>query len=80
MLYDSDVNALLSQWQEVANRPFVDSSYKDAVRDCIYDLRMLVDKQFQEEVMAAESFEQRLEEDKAFYKDLENMLINERVC
>ena len=80
MVYESDISNLLSQWQKIADRPLVDTSYKDAVRDCIYDLKMLIDKQFQEEIMAKEAFEQQLEEDKAFYKDLENMLANGRIC
>ena len=80
MVYESDLNNLLSQWQEITHRPLVDTSYKDAVRDCIYDLKTLVDKQFQEEIMAKEAFEQQLEQDKAFYKDLENMLANGRIC
>ena len=80
MVYESDLNNLLSQWQEITHKPFVDPSYLDGVNDCIYDLKMLVDKQFQEEIMAKEAFEQQLEEDKAFYKDLENMLANGRIC
>lgn len=64
MLYESDISQLLTRWEAGLDKQSPD--YKIAVRDCIYDLRMLVDKQFQEEAMAAESFEQRLEEDKAF--------------
>ena len=67
MLYDSDLSNLLSQWQEIAARPFVDSSYKDGVRDCIYDLKCLVDKQFQEECLANEAFEQQLKEDELLW-------------
>lgn len=63
MLYDSDISNLLSQWQETANRPFFPSPYKDAVRDCIYDLKCLVDKSFEEEALANEAFEQQLKKD-----------------
>lgn len=67
MLYDSDVNTLLSQWQERLSFQTAKQEYKDAVRDCIYDLRMLIDKQFQEECLANEAFEQKLKEDKELW-------------
>ena len=68
MLYDSDISDLLSQWQETANRPFFPPSYKDAVRDCIYDLKCLVDKSFEEEALANEAFEQQLKKDEESWK------------
>jgi hypothetical protein len=75
MLYDSDLSNLLSQWQEIADRPFVDSSYKDGVRDCIYDLKTLIDKQFQEECLANEAFEQRIKKDEKYWNEyFDNLL------
>ena len=69
MLYESDINKLLGQWTERLDFQTARQEYKDAVRDCIYDLRMLVDKQFQEEVMANESFEQQLKEDEHLWDE-----------
>ena len=63
MLYDSDLNALLSQWEERLSYQTTEQPYKDALRDCIYDVRMLIDKQFQEEALAKEAWEQQMADD-----------------
>lgn len=65
MLYESDINSLLSQWQERLNFQTAEQPYKDAIRDCIYDVRMLMDENFKEEMLAREAFEQQLKEDDA---------------
>ena len=67
MLYDSDLNQLLAQWAERLSFQTAKQEYKDAVRDCIYDLRILIDKQFQEEIMANEAFEQQLKENSDYW-------------
>jgi hypothetical protein len=69
MLYESDINKLLSQWTERLTFQTAEQPYKDAVRDCIYDLRMLTDKQFQEECLANEAFEQQLREDEHLWNE-----------
>ena len=67
MLYESDVSSLLAQWrQRICHLP-VDTAYKDGVNDCIYDLQTLMDKQFQEEALANEAFEQQLKEDEILW-------------
>ena len=67
MLYDSDLNKLLDQWIERLSFQTAKQEYKDALRDCIYDLKCLVDKQFQEECLANEAFEQQLKEDELLW-------------
>lgn len=79
MIYESDIDGIISKWTD-STAFKTESQYKDAVMDCIYDLRSLMDKNFAEEVLAHEAFEQQLKEDIAFYNDLESMQINERVC
>lgn len=60
MLYESDLNKLLGQWTERLDFQTAKQEYKDAVRDCIYDLKCLLDKNFEEEALAEEAFEQQL--------------------
>ena len=62
MLYESDISSLLSQWQKELKES-KDPSYKDGLRDCIYDLRMLIDEHFKEEVLAQEAWESQMAED-----------------
>ena len=60
MLYNSDINGLLSQWK--ARLSYQTPDYRAALGECIYDLRCLMDKNFQEEALANESFKQQLDE------------------
>lgn len=69
MLYESDLTNLLSQWQERLGENKVEQSYKDALNDCIYDLRTLIDSNFTQEALAQESFMQKLKEDEATWND-----------
>ena len=62
MLYESDINQLLSQWEAGLSRHSPD--YKVAVRDCIYDLKCLIERNFSDEIMANEAFEQQVREGK----------------
>ena len=62
MLYESDVSSLLSQWQKELKES-TDASYKDGLRDCIYDLTMLLDERFKEEILAKEAWEQQMADD-----------------
>ena len=48
MLYNSDINSLLSQWESSLSNHTPD--YKIAVRDCIYDLKTLMDRITDEEI------------------------------
>ena len=61
MLYDSEINSLLDQWTERLNYVTAEQSYKDAVRDCIYDVKSLIHSQDVEEAAAA--FEQEIADD-----------------
>lgn len=57
MIYESDIDGIISKWTD-STAFKTESQYKDAVMDCIYDLRSLMDKNFAEEVLAHEAFEQ----------------------
>ena len=50
MLYTSDFNQLLNNWNAQLNSKSVDPAYKDALRDCIYDLNSLLTKSIDEEL------------------------------
>ena len=58
LVYNSDLDNLLSEWQEVINKPFASDSYKDGVRDCMYDLQNLLNKRNEEEALADEAWAQ----------------------
>ena len=79
MLYESDINNLMSQWEERLCFLGVSQSYKDGIRDCMYDLKTLMDKNLEEEALANEAFEQQLKEDAEFYRELEEMVKNKGV-
>ena len=74
MLFDTEINKLLSQWKNRLSLFAFSSQYRDGVRDCMYELKSLRDKQFNEEIDANEAFEQRLAEDAKLYEELEQML------
>lgn len=44
MLYDNDVSYLLTLWKERVSTSNITQEYKDAVRDCMYDVKVLADK------------------------------------
>lgn len=69
MVYESDITNLLNQWQNRTLNCSNDRGYKDGLNDCIYDLRCLIDKNFAEEALANEAFEQQLKEDAQFWED-----------
>lgn len=74
MLYEGDIWSLIASWKNrLLNKP-MEQAYKDALNDCIYDLGSLVDRQFEEEILAREAFEKQLEEDAKFYEELEKEL------
>ena len=79
MLYESDINNLMSQWEERLCFLGVSQSYKDGIRDCMYDLKTLMDKNLEEEALANEAFDQQLKEDAEFYRELEEMVKNKGV-
>lgn len=49
MLYLSDITDLLSQWEGRLKEDKYNSAYKDAVSDCIYELKSMVDDKLQQE-------------------------------
>lgn len=80
MLYESELTNLLSQWQERLGTTDNNSSYKDALSDCIYDLRTVIDSSFAEEALANEAFEQSLQENEAQWIDyFEDRFIHEGI-
>ena len=79
MLYESDINNLMSQWEERLCFLGVSQSYKDGIRDCMYDLKTLMDKNLEEEALANEAFEQQLKEDTEIYREMEEMIKKEGV-
>lgn len=50
MVYVSDLQQLISAWQERMDSPVHPSSYKDALMDCIYELNQLVNKTLLDEL------------------------------
>jgi hypothetical protein len=58
MLYESDVNDLLQEWED--RLPHQSPDYQIALGEGIYDLRCLRDKEFEEE--NNESFEQMIKD------------------
>ena len=77
MLYESDINRLLTQWESDLDKHSPD--YKLAIRDCIYDIKCLIDKQFAEEALAEESFEQQfaeMEKDPKFWSTYYEQMFN----
>jgi hypothetical protein len=79
MLYESDINNLMSQWEERLCFLSVSQSYKDGIRDCMYDLKTLMDKNLEEEALANEAFDQQLKEDAEIYREMEEMIKKEGV-
>jgi hypothetical protein len=63
MLYESDLNKLLDQWTERLGFQTAKQEYKDALRDCIYDVKCLIAKNFEEETLAREAWEQQMADD-----------------
>ena len=77
MLYESDINNLMSQWEERLCFLVISQSYKDGIRDCMYDLKTLMDKNLEEEALANEAFDQQLMEDAEIYREMEEMIRKE---
>ena len=77
MLYESDINNLMTQWEERLCFLGVSQSYKDGIRDCMYDLKTLMDKNLEEEALASEAFDQQLKEDAEIYREMEEMIKKE---
>ena len=75
MLYESDVNNLLSQWEQRLSLIAISQSYKDGVRDCMYELKTLMNDNFKEETLAQEAFEQKLMDEETDWKDYFNNLL-----
>lgn len=75
MIYESDIDELISKWVESPVFK-AEPQYKDAVMDCIYDLRKLMDKNFTDEILAHEAFEEQLKEDSQFWNDYYNAFLN----
>lgn len=75
MLYDTDINNLLSEWNERLGLSGNSQSYKDALSECIFDLKCAVNKNFEEEALANEAFEQRLEDTERDWEAYFNNLV-----
>lgn len=73
MIYDCDLDNLISQWQQ--RMTTADSSYKDALNDCIYDLSNLMDKAFEEETLIHDVLEEQIKEDAKFWEDYEKAFL-----
>ena len=75
MLYESDINSLFDKWET----HLIDQSqdYKIAVRDCIYDLKCLIDKLDEEEALAHESFQESLKDSEGFWDEWFDSLISD---
>lgn len=77
MLYESDLNTLLTQWEVRLDKQ--SSDYKDCLRDCIYDLKSLIDRNFADELLASEAFEQQLAEDERDWEAYFNNLLTDGI-
>lgn len=75
MIYESDIDGIISKWLD-STAFKQDQQYRDAVMDCIYDLRKLMDKNFTDEILAHEAFEEQLKEDSKFWNDYYNAFLN----
>ena len=58
MIYESDLNRLLTKWKDMlegtGNYNSLDSAYIDAVGDCYYDLKTLLDNCIEEQLVETE--------------------------
>ena len=59
MIYESDVSNLITSWKNELKQN-QDATYKDGIRDCIYDLTMLIKKSSEEDALAKEAWEQQM--------------------
>lgn len=80
MVYESDISSLLSEWKKMLKDKAIEPSYKDAIRDCIYDLNCLIDNNFSQEALAQEAFEQQMKEDWDCWQGYFNNLTSDGVC
>lgn len=42
MIYEGDLTILSQMWEERLRNPELDTSYKDAVKDCLYEMNSFV--------------------------------------
>lgn len=49
MIHDKDINNLLNEWNGRANSSIYDTGYKDALKECYYELQKVLEKSFVEE-------------------------------
>lgn len=56
MIYFSQLTGLLSQWEGRLQQPDLPQAYKDALRDCSYELSSLMDNECEEEALASINF------------------------
>ena len=52
MLYASELAELMSQWMARVNDTSFPDPYRDALRDCTYELKTLVNKSIEDELSA----------------------------
>lgn len=71
MIYNSDVETLLQQWESRIHIATNSQDYNDGLRDCAYDLRCLIDNNYAEEALARESFDQRLQKEESILNEFE---------
>ena len=61
MVYVSDLQGLVSVWQDRLDNYSYPSAYRDAVSECIYELNNLINKSIEEEIKAEEAFWSQME-------------------
>ena len=59
MFLESDVTGLITQWNERADNPAYDDSYRKAVAECAYELNAALLKLFEEEINAREYLDEQ---------------------
>lgn len=71
MIYITDLQQLISGWQERVDSPVHLSSYKDGVMDCIYELNSLINKALLDEMTEQDAREYLDSIEADYYANLE---------
>ena len=61
MIYISDLQELVSVWQDRLDNYFYPLAYRDAVSECIYELNNLINKSIEEEIESEDTFWSQIE-------------------
>ena len=72
MIYEHDLQELMTQWNSRIKSQEYDPSYCDAINDCVYDLKNLISNLSQEEAEVCDPFANMSEEElKEVFEDMQ---------